>query len=677
MRELGRAIARRAAWLDRWYLPISIAALALAAAVAVLRMEQSTADFDPQFMRVVVERTMRFGGGYYENAIHNKGPLEPVVYEAAARLGGRDGFWLVIAVFTLGSALCVGAAAALVALRSGAARAVAAAVAAAVVAHLTLSEADYAGVLYARNIAVALLGLALAVTVLDRCWATPRRRWWAVWAVGTATGLAVQTMFTACFTAVPVLLYAMWTRRHERVGGRPAWWWLPAASAVAFSSALVWYGLADLAGRRSFGDFVDGWWRYARFMSDATGRGPAGQAALAWSRGREYYADRPAVAGAVAVWAVVAAVRFRRAGAAERALVALLATWFLGAWVELAVSQRYSSHYFSVLVVPTLLIAAQLAGWATARWRAPIAARPVGALLPLVATLVTVQVGGTAPFGVGIETLSTTHSTAALADRADAGRGGRVHFERAVLSAFSSPGDPLLAWTSYPWVYLDRERVSATRYIWKQFLLGEIYLGGRSDDYVFPGTWERWEADLVAANPVGYLVEATNPVEQGTPFERVVAERFRPVHADDEATLALRNDLVGWLTGPPSAATPLPTEAGNRLADRGCARIDGTLGSGETTFVIGPGAEATIVVWFDGTGAATVESNRLGVAGYHAFVAPGTTDFTLVAGARATLLAIGGEVVGAVEVGGTTIDLTGPVAATGLTTSAPHPLSGC
>ena len=669
MRERGAAVRRRSVWLDAWYAPVTIVLLAALAAIAVARMTTSTADFDPQFMRVVVERTIRFGGGYYENAVHNKGPLEPVVYETAARFGGRAGFWFVIAVFTFAAAACVGAASALIAGRAGAGWPVAAAVEAGVVVHLTLSESDYAGVLYTRNMVVALLCVAVAVTLVERCWATERRRRLAVVVIGVATGLSVQTLMTACFTAAPVLLFAMWVRGDARVlRGRVAWW-LPVVAAATFGSALAWYAVADLFGFRSFDAFIDGWWRYARYMSEATGRGPGGQLALWWDRVTVYYVERPVVGLGLALWAVVAALRFRRASPQERALVVLLAAWFAGAWIELAVSQRYSSHYFSVVAVPSLLMAAQLTGWATARWRERVEAAPAMRALPLAAALVAVPIGGTAPFGEGIETVSTVHSFGALDRRADAGRAGRIHFERAALSVFSEPGDPLLAWTSYPWLYLDRQRVAATRYIWKEFLLGEIYLGGRSDEFVLPGTWEHWERDLVASNPVGSIVESANPVEPGTPFDRVVGARFTTVHTNPEATLALRDDLAAWLRERPADGAP---GAGRRLAEHGCVRVDGTLEEGETRFAIG---DASIRVHLDAHGGGLAESNRHGVSSFQVTVAPGSTDFTLVAGARATLLAIGGDVVAAVERGGVPIEADGALSR--YTTSQVHPLSGC
>ena len=134
--------------VGRWIKPVVVAALVALAVIAVFHMQLSAANYDPQYMRVLVERTIRLGGSYYENGIHNKGPLEPAVYELAGRIGGRSGFWFVIAIFTLATSLVIGVAAAIAVERSGGTRVVGFAVAVMAVTHLTLSDADYAGVLY-------------------------------------------------------------------------------------------------------------------------------------------------------------------------------------------------------------------------------------------------------------------------------------------------------------------------------------------------------------------------------------------------------------------------------------------------------------------------------------------------------------------------------------------------
>ena len=139
----------------------------------------------------------------------------------------------------------------------------------------------------------------------------------------------------------------------------------------------------------------------------------------------------------------------------------------------------------------------------------------------------------------------------------------------AALDLVSEPDDPLLMWTSYPWPYLNLHRVPATRYIWKNFLLGEIYLARSGPQYVLPGTWETFAADVERTDPTAFVVEAVNPVVPGTPFDTLVDENFTTVYTDDVATLAYRNDLARWLQSP-----PVDPQVGARCRPRsGCARV--------------------------------------------------------------------------------------------------------
>ncbi len=257
----------------------AVATLGVIAAIALFHVETSAANYDPQYMRVLVERTMRYGGTYYENGIHNKGPLEPVIYEVAGRLGGRDGFWFVIAVFTMIASAIIGAASALVAVTCGAPRIIGWSVATAVVAHLMLSEADYAGVLYSRNITVTLLSVAVLVALSDSMWKTR--------AVGHRCRGGLGTGLRSCRADVAddgvprhrCRGWAIWRRRHERVRGRPVWLVLPAVSLAVLLSAPLWYLM-----RGAWTPFIEGWWTYAEFMSTATGRGLGEQLGLGWDQ---------------------------------------------------------------------------------------------------------------------------------------------------------------------------------------------------------------------------------------------------------------------------------------------------------------------------------------------------------------------------------------------------------
>lgn len=684
--------------LSRWCWPVVVAVLTAIALVAVFHMQLSAGNYDPQYMRVLVERTMRFGGSYYVNGIHNKGPLEPAIYELAGRLGGRTGFWFVIALFTMATSLVIGLAAAIVVARAGGARIVGISMAVLTVTHLTLSNSDYAGVLYSRNIVVGLLALAFVVGAWDDAWRTPPRRIGAVLVSGLAIGLAAQTLLSSCFTAAPVLAWVAWTRRRERVRSCPAWLAVPIVAVTGFLSVPLYY--------RIFGPwdaFVESWWTYARWMNTATGRSLGGQFGLGVDQFAEYYSDRPVVFVAIVAFFVDMAVRWRSLDGAGRALRAMLGAWWLAAWIELALSQRYSSHYYSILAVPTLLMLAAVVGGATRRLRLDDVrtgmATVLVTVLPLLVAIGTIHFGGTQPFREGFREASAFDGFGSFEEEREQLLDGRSHMMRAALDLVSEPNDPLLMWTSYPWPYLNLHRVSATRYIWKNFLLGEIYLARSGPEYVLPGSWETFVADVERTDPTAFIVEAVNPVVPGTPYQTLVDERFTTVFSDDVATLEFRNDLAAWLRSPPVDPVAVPAldlvrGAPAVLDDEGCARFDGEIVSGDPDGALvsfgfrspaaGDGVTPTITFARTGENSAVVTSRANVAAPFsvNATVEPTeATEFTLVVGARAAVLMVGGEIVGAVETDGRPpITVEAASSATRLdhlVRSAPAPGSGC
>lgn len=684
--------------VSRWLRPVVVGTLVTIAVVAVFHMQLSAANYDPQYMRVLVERTIRIGGSYYENGIHNKGPLEPAVYELAGRLGGRSGFWFVIAVFALATSLVIGVATAVAVELAGGTRVVAIAVAVVAVTHLTLSGSDYAGVLYSRNITVGLLSLAFVVGAWERAWRSNRGRIAAVLVAGLAIGLAVQTLLSACFTAAAVLAWVAWKRRHERVWSRPVWLAVPVVAAAGFLSAPIYYRIFG-----PWGSFVDGWWTYARWMNTATGRSLGGQFGLGVDRFADYYVDRPLLFVVTMAFLAEMVIRWRALAGPERALRMMLFGWWLAAWIELVLSQRYSSHYFSILAVPSLLMIAVLVGAAARRMRLGEVRASLSTgmwVLPLAASIVTIQVGGTRPFSEGFREASAFQGVGDFDEDREQLLDGRTHMVRAALDLLSGPDDPLLMWTSYPWPYLNLHRVPATRYIWKNFLLGEIYLARSGPQYVLPGTWETFAADVERTDPTAFVVEAVNPVVPGTPFETLVDESFTTVFGDDVLTLAFRNDLAAWLRSPPAGAVPtsggalvLDPDAPAVLDDEGCFRLDGEIvsdASYDASVSFGFGLPSSVVVTptitFARTGRATAAVTSRGPVG-NAFavrseIAPNpATAFTLVVGSRSAVLVVDDMIVGAAETdepGSVTVEtLSSGTRLDDLRRSAPPPGSGC
>ena len=638
---------RRSSSWGAWGVAVSSALTVLVATASLFWMEARGADFDPQYMRTVVERTIRFGGTYYENAVHNKGPLEPVVYEIARRVGGFDGFWFMIALLSLVAACCISAAAHVVTRMAGGPAVVGAAVAAATIVHFTLSGADYAGVLYARNITVALLSVVVVIAATDACWTSGRRRIASATGCGVLAGLAVQTLLTTVFAASVVLLWVMWRRGRLATSRARAGVWIVVGGAAGLVSAPIWYLL-----RGSWRDFVDGWWVYARFMSAATDRSLVDQFRLGWDSVFEYYRERPEVVVLVVVWGAVTLLRWYRLDGDQRALRLLIGTWFAAAWIELILSQRYSSHYFAVLAVPTVLMLADLIGQATARVRRSGRTNPILAWVPALAIVLSLQIGALEGFRVGVESMWAVQSTEQFTERRESGYGGRVHAMRATLDAVSDEQDPILAWTSYPWTYLDLHRTSATRYIWKTFLLGEIYLGRTSEDFVLAGTWDRFADDLEDSDPMAFVVDAANPVDPSTPFARVVDSDFTPVWDDADGTLSFRNDVAEWLE-PNASGAPVEIADGGTVTTGAPTRIDARLDPDVAVLRIAltgtAGADASVTI--DRTnGSVDVDSWRSGVANWVRTVpAPPDAGVTIVVGDDAVLVAVDGVVAGAVS----------------------------
>jgi uncharacterized protein YqgC (DUF456 family) len=674
----------------RWLGPAVVASLMVLAVVAVFRMQTSVADFDPQYMRVLVERRIALGGSYYQNGVHNKGPFEAVVYEAAARIGRRDGFWFVIALFALGAACAVGLAAAVTARRFGSGRFVGWSAMAAAVAHLTLSTSDYAGVLYARNLTVAMLAAAFVIAAVDRLWVGDRRQTFSSIATGMLLGLAVQTMLTAVFTAFPLAAWIMWRRRAARVGPRSATALIPVVAALVFVSAPLWY---LVTGR--WRPFIDGWWVYARFMSSATGRTLGEQYSLGLDQFAEYYRDRPWVFAGLIVFLALSAFRWRVALPLERSLRLLLGSWWLGAWIELMLGQRYSSHYFSVLAVPTILIFASLIGDGVRPLR-PDRLGPILAVLPIVGVLVALAPSGSEPIREGAASASAFRGISHFTDERDRGLDPRTRMVRASLDLVSAPGEPLLIWTNRPWPYLELRRISATRYIWRSFMLGQIYLAGEGEQYVLPNTWEQFEHDVGRTDPTAFVVETVDPVAPDTPFARLVDDRFTTMYTDDAVTLAYRSDLAGWLRRPPADARPgrLEVIGGvEQIVDSACRRIDGTLSidpAGVHALRFGfPLATSDglgapeLVVEADGRSMVRVTSVYPSRGVFEATVRADLDDiaFTLTIGARSAVMMIDGDIVGAVELDravAATVASTAPaLGVSGLTTSPPIEGSGC
>jgi hypothetical protein len=524
---------------------IAIATIATVLGVAALFFIQRRApDWDPQYARDIVERTMRFGGSYYENSVHNKGPLEPGLYHLAAMVTSFDSFWFAISAMVIGGSLLIGfACRRVVTLFDGEPWLGWAAVAIGFI-HLALSGADYAGVLYSRNMTTTLLCAAfLLLTGPGAERGSTRRKAACLVGGGACLGLAVQTLQPTLLSAMVIVAIGLFVvGRTQLVVARrevPARALLAGAMLLSFLSAPVWYVL-----RGAWRPFWDGWWVYGRYMSSALGRSLIEQIGLGWHQFYVYsQSHAPAHLGVVG-FLLMGVVRWRQMSRVQRQLQVVLPLWWGAGWMELILTQRYSSHYFVVTTTPLVLICAGLAGHVVTVLRlsgARTARRP---LLPYLLLLLSIVWSGFGPIRSGVEAASNFRGIDRMAFQREQGRDGASRATQAVLDLVSRPDDPMLTWTNHPWPFLDFRRVSATRFIWKAFLMGEVYLGPTSTEYVLPGSWDLWAADVRASRPRVFLTDATFPVPTDNAAGALLESDFEPIFVTPTYSLAVLDSVA-------------------------------------------------------------------------------------------------------------------------------------
>ena len=675
MRETARLT-----WQDivRW---LTAFAVSLVVAASILGNQVHAQGNDAVFSQNLVDRALRFGGSYYDNGIHPKGPLEEVAHDIARRIGGYDGHWYVISFMIAISAAILGVAAARTTMATRGNRPVAVAVALVVFIHFALGDAAYSGLLYSRNILVTLLAIAWVLTLEDRPWtASPRVQMTAAISTGVVLGLAVQTIIPAAIDAASIGIAAL-VLVSERVPDAARRKTLRRATILGavggFVSAPVWYLVSG-----SFRSFWASWWVYARDQNSAIGLSLAQQLSKGWHTAYSYYQHRPLLFVVLGVFVAYTFVAWRDFDRRTRVIHVALLGWLAGGWIQLVMSERYSDHYFSVVAAPTAMIAAALAGHACpALWKWANVRR-FAVAIPLVALLLAFFLSAGTAHRL-VDSASITSGFTSAARGAELRRENQPPTNRsiqAVLDLVSADQDPLLLFDGNQFLYGDYRRIPATRFQQNYFLTGSIYLGRSSPKYVPAGAAKLFAHDMLQANPAAFLKtgDVNSPIVSDW-----VDTRFQPVFDNKNGTVELRTDVAdsvlhgpaptpwtaaaapdtdqGWTVGDGHASFVKGTRdiAQDRLALTGsdCTRIDGVAdgGAGSTPGVVfhvvdstGKDPEAGIAL--DGATATarggdggTLESQPTGAA------AGQPVPFSLVVGSRAAVLVVNGKVVAAVR----------------------------
>ncbi len=667
---------------------------------------------DPQFSMVLVQRAIRYGGTFFDNAVQDHGPIEPVLYNIAARAGGRNGAWYVISAMVTGVSLALAYVAARTARFAGGTREIGIAVGAAVFVHFTISRSNYAGVFYIRNMTTVLLAAAWVLLIEDRVWASPRRRRLGGMLVGCLLGLALQSLLSTFAAGVLglVALATVWSRveLEERL---PLAAIMSGSALLTFVSAPVYYLL-----RGDFAEFWSGWVRYGHYMAVGPGRSTYQQFHLGWTNFVGYYEHRPLAWALILAFAVTVGAIWNGADLRSRVLHLGLLAWWIGAWVELVFSQRYSAEYFVVTSVPTALMAAALAGHLWSRLLATPEPSRALVVLPLLIAILAVLMSSQKNFDNDVRAAWHFRGVNANASLVADNRGGSERTALAVLDLVSHDGDPLLVWTNDPYPYLNLKRVSATRFFYKSFLLGEIYLGRTSKAYVLPDTWRWFAEDLRESHPVAYMLVGQPSLPIGNPFADYVKRNFDLVLVSKDMPVSLRHDVARqvltasalrkWKGRPPNVSPSGWTVDGNdaryrqgpsagaddqlTLSTRSCFRLDGvipgdaagTLGTVVFRFSDNAGKSERLKLAFDGNNAVS-GSDFVDYLSAPAGVPVTARDmpFSLVVGRRSAALVIAHRVRAAVllprSVTVTAEPTSRALELSGLEVGAPPAGSGC
>jgi hypothetical protein len=562
-------------------------ALAIIALGALITNELRSQDFDPQYTKTMIERAARFGGTYYQNGIHNKGPLETALYDSARIFTSQNSYWFGISFYVLAISLILSLAVASVARMVGSSKTVAFSAAVLVFLHFSVSSSDYAGVIYSRNMTTCVLAFVFAVMWWAPAWSNVRRSQWTYVASFVLLGLAVQTLLTTVFAAVVIGVTLVAHRRRATQFERPM-----TVAIGTFTSAIltapVWYLL-----RGSFNEFWSGWWTYAGFMSAGTGRSLMNQLGLGWNQFVGYYQERPLMLILVIAFVFSSWYHWRSLAKFQQIMHVSLALWFVCGWIELVLGQRYSSHYFSVLAVPNVFMGAILmtqletiiANRGVNTSQDDYRVRPLRFGLPIATAVIILFSQCSDQFWTGVQKLGTFTTISEYKEERTQSQGGEGRTARAIIDLVSREGDPLLAWTMYPWTYLEHERVPATRFSWKSFMLGEIYLGQTSLKYVLPDTWDWFAQDVDQTRPRAYMRPKETALNEQTPFAQYVTNNYTLAYDGNSLEVRLlKDDWAKVLSIPLTAADIDSNEIFNEtspfvLSEKNCVRIAGTLSS--------------------------------------------------------------------------------------------------
>ena len=114
-------------------------------------------------------------------------------------------------------------------------------------------------------------------------------------------------------------------------------------------------------------------------------------------------------------------------------------------------------------------------------------------------------------------------------------------------------------------------------------MLGEIYLGKTTPNYVLPDTWDWFAQDVKQSQPLAYVRPKETVLNEQTPFAQHVADNFIQVYDGNSMEVSITKEDWAKILSFPSTNAEFESDGIFKettpflLSDKNCVRIAGTL----------------------------------------------------------------------------------------------------
>lgn len=551
---------------------LALTAMTLAAMVAI---EVRARGVDAVGVLETGLRVVRLGGSYYTTGADQKGPLFQLPYHLAAAIGGRRFAWWYVAAFAILAAILAAVSVGRIVLSRGHSRGLAVATAAGLYIHLILAWNGYSGILYARNITIALLAFSLSEVLLWQ----QRNAAWRIVVAGVAAGLASQTILTELFGSfvvgmvllARVLLHrgAPTSKSNSKLGEvaqrvRPFLLWL-AGAAGGFLSAPIWY-----LARGRFSEFWYFWFKYNRFYADSTHAKTSQKLRLGWRGMRGFYRQETGQALVFGAFLLLLLVGLSRSSLRERRRELIvdvgLVAWWAAECAAVIAAQRFSGHHFVLVAVPVGAMASVMFAEVFGR------AGGESGLTGLLATAAVIGVSFVPSWQQFKSSWFEVRHFQGFRAKSQAWLNNQdptTRTARALVDLVTPKNGFVWAWDVQPMWPGTLNRMSGSRYVEKRVLLGYIYGGTSSPNYVPPHAWQQFEQDLERTHTVIVADRDSDPLPPNLPASSYLDRTYVAALKSGEWNLRIRSTSLDRIRTLASGANLKVTAPGEWRSDNG------------------------------------------------------------------------------------------------------------